>query len=349
MTVELNRDTSDVFRIARVVCILFMLTVHVWPGAELVVANAQPTFFYQIVIGYFGRSSVPLLGIISGFLFWYMQSKREIEMYRIIARKAQSLLLPMILWSSILLLVFVLYFFLTGDNRGLPTDWMGWVNSLFAITSPPFNTPLGFLRDVFVSVVVGVGIWKMHFRWPSFSIVGLLLIVIIVLAFDSILFLRPTIFAFFALGMLIAWMGWLPRIPGWGWGVVLLALDLAVRELLATPTEYYAVLGKNLFHRLTVALLMWNLCTLVVRRARGLAEMIKWLEPYIFFIFCSHMVTIAFMSYFARKAGLDVSQPGYLVFFILQLLIIILSALCAHWVMARISPRPLQLLSGGRG
>ena len=65
----LPRDLSDAIRIARVVCILSMVSVHVWPGATRVLAADTPfSGFFQVMIEYLGRGSVPLLSLVSGYL-----------------------------------------------------------------------------------------------------------------------------------------------------------------------------------------------------------------------------------------------------------------------------------------
>jgi len=153
--ISLPDGRSEAIRIARVICILSMVSVHFWPGASRILAVDVwlPVHgFYLLAIDYMGRGSVPLLSTISGVLLT-LSFFRNVSPSHLLMSKARSLLIPMIIWSAILMALYGLWGLLSGNPSRLPSDFMDWTNSLIALGAPPANAPLGFLRDLFISSV----------------------------------------------------------------------------------------------------------------------------------------------------------------------------------------------------
>ena len=72
---------SDAISIARVICILGVVYVHAWTGLnghDLEIARGTPQENLRwLLMEIFGRSAVPLLGVISGWLVGGSSSARK--------------------------------------------------------------------------------------------------------------------------------------------------------------------------------------------------------------------------------------------------------------------------------
>ena len=132
-------SSSDAIKVSRVFCIFFMSYVHLHffgldlYGSEIYMAVRA------IIVDVLGRSSVPLLSIISGFLAWgIFQRKRNSDVFKDRARK---ILVPMILWNS----VGVFLLFLKSEAP----QGVELLNGIFALAGPGVYAHLDFLRDIY--------------------------------------------------------------------------------------------------------------------------------------------------------------------------------------------------------
>lgn len=290
-------------------CIIFMISVHVWPGATKVLAADIPFHtFYVVLIEYLGRASVSLLGVVSGVLL--AQSFGKTAPLTLLSRKARSLLVPMVLWSAAVLGLYVADAVLTGDTSHIPTDAIGWINALFALTEPPANLPLAFLRDVFMCAVIGI------FALSQGRAVCLAILagaVALETTTSGVLLLRPQILAFFATGIGLSMFRLADYVPRRRFVLLMLALDVALHQNI--PAD---VVALDYLNRIAMSLLLWR-CAVDLRDFKP----IKSLEPYIFVIFCSHVIAISAIGFLARSSGVSVSDAVYPLIFLLQFPIII--------------------------
>lgn len=161
---RLSPDASQRIRICRVICISLMVTVHFRPRDTTILAADAPQLlhgFHVILPDYLGRSSVPLLSVISGVLLVVGMSRAG-SPADLLRGKFRSLIVPMVLWSIPILPLMLL----RGKSGALFLTPMGWANALFALTDEPANFPLAFLRDIFLASVLGVGFLL---AWPRAS------------------------------------------------------------------------------------------------------------------------------------------------------------------------------------
>lgn len=338
-TVSLNHETSDAIRIARTICILSMLSVHVWPGASQVMqADSWASWMYEAGVYYLGRGSVPLLSTVSGVLLALSADRHQPE--AVLLQKARTLIYPMMLWSALLLLLYGAHAAVTGDSSRLPLGVMGWANAFLGLTTVPANEPLGFLRDVFVAVALGLVGIRLYRRSALAGTTFLITASIAELAMGGVIFLRPQILAFFSVGILIKLNGrtnFVPPIP-----VVLAALaaDIAVRELVGGEVA-------NSLNRIAMSLLIWR-CAIGLSRARGaFGNFLRRLEPSIFITFCSHMLTVALVAGVVDLAGIESDDPWTPLIWLVQFPLIVGVGVAIHWVAGKSGT--LALLTGGRG
>ena len=324
-----TREVSEAIGMSRVICITFMMFVHVWPGAtRIVAAETNPLLesFYDFVVGDLARASVPLLSIISGLL-WWRSLRRGTSRVQLVRKKVVSLLVPMAVWSAALLILSIGYSWLIGDQQFWDKTWLGWINQVFAITDAPINLPLAFLRDIFLCGAILTVADAIFPRNKVFLLIALLLWLATELIFDGALLLRPQIAIFFSLGVVIAVIS--PSgiiLPFWVVGAGIL-LDLAQRNYFPAETMHFGIPALDgLLHRLVVALVFWKISTELVRHGGRIKQVIHSAEDRIFLVFCSHMLTISAMSAVFGALDVRIDEISYLFIFLIQIPVIFATA-----------------------
>lgn len=343
----MTRDTSRSVAIARVVCILFMMTNHIWPGSERVLAAVDgpvETVFYDVVVDHLGRASVPLLSLFSGLLFVGTFARAGGPL-PVLAGKFRSLIVPMALWSLPMLVLL----HLKGIYLGQPFDWpdslRDWGNALFAIRGFPANTPLLFLREIFVMCVLGAGVLLLWRRSPVAGVALALLILVLMHRPGGFILFRSFIGTAFFLGMGVALAGRANWAPSWPLvlGVLVLYLALFFSGLFAVRTGP-AGISEGYTTRIAMCLLMWRVCRdMAEGKAEWLTGKVLALEPHIFIIFCTHAITAFFVGGLADVMGWHETDRAYVILFLGQIVLIVVAGVIASKLV-----RPFPILSGGR-
>jgi fucose 4-O-acetylase-like acetyltransferase len=345
---RLAPEVSRSIRMARVICITLMMTVHVWPGANKVIAaEVDPAlhWFYVVLIREFGQASVPLLSIVSGLLF--VQTVRPRKWAELVQSKTRTLLVPMVIWSVLLLLMHITKAIATNEREFFDASAMEWINRVFAITGPPINIPLAFLRDIFVCCMIGFWAFRLERYRPWVGRAGLLAIAALELQSEGILLLRPQILLFFGLGFFVAMAP--PRAVELPWSLVCFAVatDIAVQASFSGQSIDWRD-QINVFHRLAVAMLMWRIATSIARSQSRFGRTLERLEPTIFLVFCSHMLTISIMAAVFNGLGIQVTSRIYPLVFAVQIPVILGVGMLLDSLGKAQSPRLLALVSARR-
>lgn len=345
----LSPVTSDTIAVARVVCITFMMTVHIWPGSDrILAADTFPAvqLFFRIVVDNLGRAAVPLLSLFSGMLFvhTFARSGRPL---RVVGRKVRSLIVPMAIWSVPMLVLFYLEGAIFDRPHDWPTTALGWANQLFAITGSPANSALHFLREIFVMSCYG----SLYLVLTRHSRLLALAFAVAVLCVEhrpeGFILFREFIGTAFFIGMFIAQGGhaqWVPsrRLAGGVLALYLAALWAGVPDWMEARGQWGLVWEYAM--RLAMCLMMWRVCREIAEGAAlGLRRLCLWLEPHIFLIFCTHKITIFCVGGIALLMGWNENQPGYILVFLAQIPLCI-----GAGVVVSILARPFPILSGSR-
>lgn len=296
----------------------------------------------------FGRASVPLLSIISGFLMVRLDT--GIAPHARLARKARSLLVPLFCWNLIAVLLAAII-----DGRLPERSWVGWADELFALTSEPAILPLYFLRDMFVCAILYPLIRALIDRWPIPTILFALVVSLADWTFP--IFIGSGPFLFFTIGVAIA-LGKVPATPG------RIATRLIAAAALLAPAYTTAVTTAMLtgafdqssldlaftaglyLERAFGAAATWLLAGWVARQPW--AARVTAIEPVIFLIFCSHVLWLGLAWHVLHRLGLDYGHPLYPLFFLTAPLQALAAGIALHAVLRRAAPRLLAILCGGR-
>jgi hypothetical protein len=346
---------SPAIGIARLICILGIVYVHAWTGLGGDQMAAQMYSGQDILrwtlVELFGRSAVPLLSMVSGWLVAGSLAKRAAKGF--IGSKARTVLLPMILWNAIAIAL-VCTAGATGWAIAPTLGKPGWIaENLFNVSrAGDINVQTAFLRDLFLCMVAAPFLVRLRSRW-------LLLVMAVAAAWWITLFkfpllLRPTILLFFTAGLLARRHDLAERaarLPVWQ-AVLPFALIVPVKIWLSIENggladfHLHVTTAVDLVTRAAASLLVWRMAILLAGRPVG--ARLRAFERYAFFLFCSHLL---FMWLVAPKIGLVVGtmgSPFWPVFFLLQPVLALGFAILLAQAVEAVSPALAGLLSGGR-
>ncbi|PNU06299.1 acyltransferase family protein [Novosphingobium guangzhouense] len=350
---ELHARRSDAIRIARVICIAGIVYVHAWTGLsgydlELARGTPQETFRWILMEG-FGRSAVPLLGLISGWLV--AGSSRTRQWGPHVSRKARTILLPMVLWNALAVLLVSGAAVLFGLAAPVPQSW-GWLfEELMIVTHPPdINVQMPFLRDLFLCMVIA----PLLVRVPSRVLLLLAMAAgtCHVFGLGPPVILRASILMFFTLGIVARRANLAERAAAWpavialAPFVVLMPLHLYVSIGDARPFDDASTAAVDLAARVAASLAVWWLAwRLVATRA---APLLRRIEPYMFFYFCAHLILIWLFGPLIGKLTGKLGSPLYPVYLLAQPFLILGAVVAMAKALRKVAPGLAGVLSGGR-
>ncbi|MES3153332.1 acyltransferase family protein [Sphingomonas faeni] len=352
---EHDSRLSTAIAIARLIGIMGIVYVHAWTGrtAEELAAIA---FSWQAVLRttlgeLFGRSAVPLLGMISGWLVVSTATRRSYAPF--LAGKARTILLPMLLWNAIaILLVGGAAAF--GTLKAPTPSSLGWtLNELVPLVhANDVNVQMPFLRDLFVCMMIAPLLVRASSAW--LAVVALVVIVWSVSGVHIPVLLRPPILLFFTAGIAARRFGVAERVAGWR--VAACALPFVV---LIAPRLWTAVLGNGFFEahphgmtafdlvfRLASALLFWRLAWALA--GSGVADRLRSIERYGFLAFCDHLVLLWLFGPVIGLATGSLGAAVYPAYLLVQPLLVLGATIVLGRSLLAVWPTAARVLSGGR-
>ena len=229
------------------------------------------------------------------------------------------------------------------------------MNAFVGIDRSTANVSLAFLRDIFVcTLLLGPLYWafRLHAVVGVAFTLGLYLI-------GTPLLLSPYLLLFYALGVYLAHKSLWPTIPAslevlsWiivaGLGVIITALQLetVARPEQLTPAMSDMLEALYLAIRLPAAIAMLATLSRLMRNGAFSALMLR-ASPYIFVIYCSHVVTLTLAWAVWQKVVGGYNSDLYPVFFYLGAPMACAGGIVFAVVESRTVPGLLKVLNGGR-
>jgi hypothetical protein len=335
-------------------CIFGVVYVHAWTGLSSDPLLNADTYKQGMLrwglVELLGRSAVPLLGMISGWLV----TESALRSYGgFIAGKARTIFLPMALWNALaILLVAVPASFGFFAARFPLSAW--WVlNELFCLTRPDdIDVQMPFLRDLFICMIVAPVLVRLRSRW--LALIAAIVAAWVISGLALPLLLRPAILLFFIAGILARRNKLELRIASLPILMVAIPFILLAMAKIWLGTAGVALGARHPFllpaldipMRFAAAQFFWNAAWRVA--ASHAAAWLLRIEPYAFLMFCAHLIMIWLGGPFIGRLTGPLGAPLYPAYLLLQPLLVLGASLWLGRVLMRHAPSAAFLLSGGR-
>ncbi len=346
---------SQAIEIARVLCIMGMVYAHVWTGRTSAYIIAHSTtdqgMLRWFVVEMIGRSSVPLLGMVSGWLVGSSALRRSY--WRFALGKARTVLAPMLLWNALAVFLILGAAYLQ-IIRG--PGWKGWGWVLGEVTAfsrfNELNVQMPFLRDLFVCMLIAPLVVRLRSAWLIVLLMTVLVWTVATWFFPLVL--RPQVALFFVIGIAARRWGWADYVGRMPFGLAALPfLLLAPVKFALSVWGYYfgreeveIVTAVEMAMRVSAAMLMWRISMALV--GKPIAIPIMRIEPYAFLLFCSHEIMIWLASQKIGSVTGPLDAPGWPIFFLLNPLLVLCGTLVLGKLLVELAPWAANWLSGGR-
>ena len=354
--------TIDFARISLIVGLVFLHyewfpNARISPFRGLDPEQNQVATYIQSFVLFFFFSVVPLLSMISGWLFYSFRDDAAAGLRRRIGRRFSSLYLPLVFWNALFLAALLLLFQIDPANKLLaemnidlgtagPLDY---VNAVFALTEHPIGFQFWFVRDLFVTVLVSPLLWLLLTRAPLIG--ALFLGAAWLVGHDLWIFFRADVVFFFYLGGWIRLRG-LPVEIGaratWAFLATYIAM-CAVRTLapyVVGDGDPFILQVMTRGMRLVGVLACWGLFQRIaptpigglVARFGGLA----------FFLHAAHYPLIAEVKLILWDLLPAETQPWMLAHYVVSVLVTVSIGIGLGLLLTRSAPKAFSLLNGGR-
>jgi hypothetical protein len=178
-------EVSHLINFSRISLIVGLVFLHygrypnapISPFSGIDSSGHQFATFVNSFVLFFFFSVVPLLSMVSGWLFFSFERDPATELAKRIRRRFGSLYVPLVIWNAAYLL---LMWSLFKANSGNPllhdlnidfasAQWTQYINAVFAVTQYPIGFQFWFVRDLFVTVLVSPLLWIVLKRAPLYG------------------------------------------------------------------------------------------------------------------------------------------------------------------------------------
>ena len=316
------------------------------------------TFIMNLFSTVFADVCVPLFFFISGFLFFYNSNFTK-ETYLVkLKKRIKTLLVPYLIWNFVgfvLLLIYVhpkvLRFFPLLNNYRV--DIISFLSSFWVTNLPismsgpanPINTPLWFIRDLMVLVVLSPIIWWLIKKTKVVFIIALGLIWFFTLGqyigFPGLC--HQSLF-FFPLGAYfgINQINFVENIQKYSW-LPLFYIVLAIIDALSDKDYYHIIHNSEILLGMAAAVYVSSYLL-----KKGKIAVNDFLISASFFVYALHNLFLGKMTKFVVMLTKPESPVFVLLIYFLMPAIAILICLGLYKAIKRYSPTLCTLLTGGR-
>lgn len=361
---QLSRTISFA-RIALIVGLVFLhyvgypnSTVSPFDGID---AHRHPlaTFVNSFVLFFF-FSAVPLLSMVSGWLFFsFGPAEAAPGLFDRVRRRIGSLYLPLVAWN-LLYLALVVGAWMGGADGALfdelnfdpgAAGWRDYLDAVFALTDHPLAFQFWFVRDLLVSVLVSPLLWLAlrHAPLPGMAVLGAAWLA----GHDLFIFFRTDVVFFFYLGGFLRTRK-LPLEIGRGATVALVLVYVALVALRTlaplaidmTPDRPELLEAATRAMRLVGVLACWGLCLqLAATRLGGAVAQYGGLS---FFLFATHFPLIEAVKRLLWPL-LPAATDGWMIaHYVASVAVTVSVGLAGGLVLARTAPGVFAWMNGGR-
>lgn len=354
---SISAATSQSINVARVLCIFFMIFVHIWPNFRVVdpAVGVRPI---DVVLHFFtdvlGRSSVPLLSVISG---WLVASSYKGAWSSLVKSRFRSMIVPLILWNIIFFSLLLIYSWLTKssikETFGNDLSLKFIINTIFSVSDFSINYPIAFVRDLFICIIIFPIISYIAKKRNIITYAASLLLVVYgIYGHSSIFILRPAILCFFFFGVFI--YNYNINIEN-----ILLRNIILLFSIFSVFIIYSFEIAPNInisifdssdplylfIIRASVSYIFWQLAVYISRS--NIEVFFRNIVQYVFFVFCIHAIIIKLMSPIGKYI-FDGYNAYYPVYFFMQPFVVFAVGIVSAILLNRYAPVIFRYLNGGK-
>lgn len=339
-----TQSDSDIIQIGKVLCIFFMVYVHLYPGLEETTLPKWMEPFRAVLVDLFGRASVPLLSLFSGFLAISSFSKRGYK--NAILVKAGTLMSTLALWN-VLAIAFGL---IVWSVLRIETNFLEALNQahflevIYSLVLSADNGSIqishAFLRDLFMCFVL-LPVIQLYCRTfqPVYGM-PLLYAGVLLIGTDPVIY-RDHVLLYFVAGVYMYQCGFrLASIERWAFLVLPALFVFAGIELFGYHQIYDLHSSIQLAKRIAVAaaFLLFSSWLSTSSARRLLLEISR---P-VFIVFLSHNIALAVLwGVWTMLMGWEITSAYAFYFFAAPVLVWII-AYAVYPALLRI-PRVLRV------
>jgi len=366
----MNRFVSQKFRFYSFVCIALLLFVHGYNLQEgylqaFSLVNERLTFTTFIEFFFANgilRFRIPLLFIISGYIFALQDNKPYLTMIR---RRFITLMIPFFIWSAVGLLITFLWqqhpitaqavkdslMDQSGDQR--PYEQIGWGGILTRWLLVPVSFQLWFIRSLFI-----YNLLYPVFRWAitKYPFVWLGLMFLLWITLFNLSFFEGNGMFFFSVGIWLQKSNypidrkpeWFSRYLAWvcfiGFGIIKTFMAF---ELEPGTLTYLVLIFLYAATVISGLLAVWFGANRVVKYCMQ-REWFVWATAFSFVIYGMHVPLIEYVTMLMYRY-MD-QLPNYrLIVYILAPSLVICICILTGAMLRQFIPKFYRLATGGRG
>lgn len=363
-----ERSLSCTISFARICLIAGLVFLHydqypnidVSPFSGIDATQHHLATFINSFILFFFFSVVPLLSMISGWLFFsFDASGASSALRRRMKRRFASLYLPLVFWNVLYLGMlwaahrqFPEFPLFRELNLSFPTaNWLDYVNAVFGVTQHPIALQFWFVRDLFVTALISPLLWWVLRGAPYIGMA--ILCGAWIIGSGLVVFFRTDVVFFFYLGAFLRIRRASLQISG-GATVVLMAiyvtlvvlralapmvLDLSGHrpELLTAATRSMRVIG---------VVACWGLCLRLASTRPG--AIVASYGGLAFFLYAIHYPLIDVIKIVFWRWVPAQSDGWMILHYAATVTATLAIGIGGGLLLARIVPRAFALLNGGR-
>lgn len=353
---------------ARITLIVGLVFLHylAYPGAAVSPFDGMDTRQHEVAtfinsfVLFFFFSAVPLLSMVSGWLFFsFRPDEAASALFDRVRRRIGTLYLPLVAWN-LLYLALALFAWASWPGSALLSQldfqpsragWRQCFDAVFALTGHPLAFQFWFVRDLLVTVLISPLLWfaLRHAPYAGIAVLGATWLA----GHDLFIFFRTDVVFFFYLGGLLR-VNKLPLEIGRDATVVLMLAYVALVglrtlapfavDLQAGRPEWLEIATRAM--RPVGVLACWGLCLhLAATRLGGVVAQYGGLS---FFVFATHFPLIAGvkrMLWPLLPAGTD---AWMIVHYVASVALTVAIGVGTGLLLACMAPNVFARMNGGR-
>ena len=355
---------SQVINFSRISLIVGLVFLHYesYPNSRISPFRGMDTEHFQVAtfvnsfVLFFFFSVVPLLSMVSGWLFFSFADDARHQLLSRMGKRFKSLYIPLVLWNMLYLAILWTVFAVDSHSPILedinvnfgtagPFDYF---NAIFGVTHHPIGFQFWFVRDLFVTVLVSPLLWIMLTRAPLIGAMALGLVWLS--GFDLWIFFRTDVVFFFYLGGFLR----LYKVPLEIAGRVAVWLLVAYVLLVAlrTAAPYFMDPGSGYLEvatramRLVGVLACWGIFQRLALTPFG--AVVARFGGFAFFLHAAHFPLLAFIKILLWRLVPVENQFWMLTHYAVSVLITVAIGVAFGIALARLMPKQFAFLNGGR-